>query len=670
VPVSATDTDTASITLDVTAVTSNADNSAATFYTYTPDATPVAGKQASGTIEFTPGTGDEGVYTVELTADDGENPPVVLTFELTVLPPLNVSPEIAPIANQTMNENDVLDVPVSATDADSDPVTITVTVSDGAGWFSYSADTPPAGGTQASGTISFTPPTGSAGTYTVTVTAEDGISAAATGTFSLFVAEENVSIEAPQAVSDVGSIQPGNTLFMDVLANDTYTGEISNVTIAIVDAPTQGSAVPGAGIVEYTANAAATGSDSFTYTITDETGLTSNVATVTVAFSVNGASLFVDVVPKSQQVPYNGTAIFEVSILNNGNQDLQGITLDDSGIEMTAALGSMTATCDTNLFDLVAGARLDVTCENEFVTQSFTRTFVVEHSATQARSEVSANVESVANQPPQANDDSATVLTNENARVEVLANDSDSDGELDVNSLRVVTDRVANAGDISVANGRINVRPADEDFTGTLTLDYEICDDGGLCDTATVTVTVQSRDDNGDNGGDTSDDNTDTQIETGGFTPAISKLGLGAGGGQIEWVITVRNTGTDTGYNVSVSDTVRSGLQIDRVEMDKGSYAISGQTVTLTIGTLAPGEVVQIRLFTTVLNASEQMTNTACVSGAGVDSTCVTAPAVSVLPSTGESPWSALRPAILAMLAAAGLLTGLWSVWRLRIRRS
>ena len=663
---SATDIDTADITLAVTAFTNNADNSDATFYTYTADAPGVG--SASGTIEFTPGAGDEGVYTVELTADDGDNDPVTLTFELMVLPPANLSPEIAPIANQTMNENDVLDVAVSATDADSDPVTITVTMSDGAGWFSYSADAPPADSTQASGTITFTPPTGSSGIYTVTVTAEDGISDAVTTTFSLFVAEENVSIEAPQAVSDVGSIQPGNTLFLDVLANDTYTGELSNVTITIVDAPTQGSAVAGAGIVEYTANAAATGNDSFTYSITDETGLTSNVATVTVAFSVNAPSLFVDVNPKSQQVPYNGTATFQVSILNNGNQTLAGITLDDSQIDMAQAMDSMTATCDINTFDLVAGARLDVTCENQFVTQSFMRTFVVEHSATQSRAEASANVESVANQPPQASNDSATVLTNENARVEVLANDSDSDGELDVNSLRVITEHVANAGDISVANGRINVRPADADFTGTLTLEYEICDDGGLCDTATVSVTVQRRDDSGDNsgdtGGDTSDDNT--LIETSSFNPAISKLGLGAGSGQIEWVITVRNTGTDTGYNVSVSDTVRSGLQIDRVEMDRGSSAISGQTVTITIGTLAPGEVVQIRLFTTVLNASEQITNTACVSGAGVDSTCVTAPAVSILPNTGESPWSALRPVIFLMLAVAGLLTGLWSVRRLR----
>jgi len=94
-----------------------------------------------------------------------------------------------------------------------------------------------------------------------------------------------VNPAAPVAVADGGTLNlalaPSVTI--DVLANDIYQ---EPVTINLVAAPANGTAVVGADVtVTYTpfaAFAATGGVDTFVYNITDDTGLTSNNASVTV----------------------------------------------------------------------------------------------------------------------------------------------------------------------------------------------------------------------------------------------------------------------------------------------------------------------------------------------------------------------------------------------------
>ncbi|NJR12736.1 hypothetical protein HC776_02395 [bacterium] len=73
------------------------------------------------------------------------------------------------------------------------------------------------------------------------------------------------------------------------------------------------------------------------------------------------------------------------------------------------------------------------------------------------------------------------------------------------------------------------------------------------------------------------------------FDPAISKLGIllpgqvGVRGEQLEWVVSLQNTGSQAGQNVIVTDTLRPELRIDRVTAPGGSVTISGQTVSVAI---------------------------------------------------------------------------------------
>jgi len=88
---------------------------------------------------------------------------------------------------------------------------------------------------------------------------------------------------------------------------------------------------------------------------------------------------------------------------------------------------------------------------------------------------------------PTALNDAATTDEDLAVTLNVLTNDSDNDGDLDPTTLSV--SQAANAGSTTVDTPDITYTP-NPDAYGTDTFDYEICDLGGRCSTATVTVTV------------------------------------------------------------------------------------------------------------------------------------------------------------------------------------
>ena len=140
----------------------------------------------------------------------------------------------------------------------------------------------------------------------------------------------------------------------------------------------------------------------------------------------------------------------------------------------------------------------------------------------------------------------------------------------------------------------------------------------------------------------TSAENQSTSI--GVFDPAMSKIGfltpgqLGAQNEQLEWMITVNNTGTASGRNIVIRDTLRPELRIDDVRTSQGTVRIIGQDVTVTIPELAPNASVQISIFTTVIADGAVLDNTACLNAESIEDICATGQAVSSLPTTGETP--------------------------------
>lgn len=133
------------------------------------------------------------------------------------------------------------------------------------------------------------------------------------------------------------------------------------------------------------------------------------------------------------------------------------------------------------------------------------------------------------------------------------------------------------------------------------------------------------------------------------FDPALSKTGVLAPGGlglpgeQVTWVLTVINIGGATGTNVVISDTLRPELRVDSATTARGTATVSGNTVTFTIPTLAPGESVEMRIVTTVLRSplAGLFTNTATLNALDSDgqpltrTASVTLNVATGLPNTG-----------------------------------
>ena len=92
-----------------------------------------------------------------------------------------------------------------------------------------------------------------------------------------------------------------------------------------------------------------------------------------------------------------------------------------------------------------------------------------------------------ANEPPIAQDDSASTDQDTDVTIDVTANDTDSDGTIDDTSV-TITDPPDN-GDVICTDNNCTYDPGPL-FVGTDNFTYEVCDDDGDCDTATVTVAV------------------------------------------------------------------------------------------------------------------------------------------------------------------------------------
>lgn len=148
------------------------------------------------------------------------------------------------------------------------------------------------------------------------------------------------------------------------------------------------------------------------------------------------------------------------------------------------------------------------------------------------------------------------------------------------------------------------------------------------------------------------------------FDPAISKIGVlqpgqvGLVGEELEWIITVTNNGNVENSNLVIVDNIIPALQVDSVSANVDSI-INGQTVTVTIPTLGVGQSISYSIFTTVLESSISLNNSACIvfdngeicSDALVNTGLAT---VTHLPETGELPFR--RNLMLLALAMVTLL--------------
>jgi VCBS repeat-containing protein len=281
-------------------------------------------------------------------------------------------------------------------------------------------------------------------------------------------------------------VDEGGTLTnLNVLANDTDSdGSLDAKTVTITGATNGVATVNPNGTVNFTHDGSETSTASFTYTVDDDGGATSNVATASLAVSpVNDP-------PVANDDDFTSTLVAEGGTLTNLN-----VLANDTDVDGTLDVTTVTITGATNG---VATANADGTVNfthdgSATTTASFTYTVDDDGGATSNAATASLAVGEV-NDPPVANDDDLTgnpvdeggTLTNLN----VLANDTDSDGSLDATSVTITgaTNGVATAN----SDGTVNFTH-DGSETSTASFTYTVDDDGGATsNVATASLAVNA----------------------------------------------------------------------------------------------------------------------------------------------------------------------------------
>ena len=562
------DTDVDGDTLTVTSVTQPDDgvvvNNGANV-TYTPD------DEFSGTDSF----------TYVMSDGNGETDFATVTISVS-----NINDE--PIANDysgVTDEEVAITMPVTSNDFDGDGDILTIT-----------NVTQPANGvaTTDGENVTYTPNDDFFGSDSFTYTASDGNGGSDTATVTVTV--NNVNDE-PSAADDTAATNENMVVVIDVLAND---GDIDGDTLSVssLTQPANGEVVNNDANVTYIPNSGFNGVDTFTYTNDDGNG-GSATATVTVTVSdINNPPVAID-----DAVTTDENTAVTIDVLANDN-DIDGDTLTIDSITQP-----MIGTAVISGTMVVYTPTLDFSGED-----SFTYT-ISDGNGESDTATVTVTVSDV-NVDPVAVDDTAATAEDTAVTIDVLANDSDADGDT------LTVDSVTDPPNGTAVNNSTDVTyTPDIGFLGDDSFTYTVMDGNGGSATATVTVTVTSGNQNPvavDDSATTDEDVTITidvlanDSDPDGDTLTIDSVTDPANGSVV-------NNGSDVNYT---PDAGFFGTDSFDYTISDGNGGTDTATVTVTIN-----EVVGIEADLSVtktddadpLDVEQMLTYTIVVSNAGPD---------------------------------------------------
>ncbi|SDD16819.1 Ig-like domain-containing protein [Aquimonas voraii] len=270
---------------------------------------------------------------------------------------------------------------------------------------------------------------------------------------------------APLAVNDSATVdRDASAASIAVLGNDSDP-DGDTLTITTVSAPANGSATLSGSSVLYTPRAGFTGSDSFTYTISD--GALTATATVDItvriappvanpdtASTVRGTPVSFNVLSNDSDPAGEALSLVAVGTPSNGSASF----VADGVVTYTPAAGFLGSDTFSYRARNVSGAEVE--------------------------GRITVTVTAV---PPRALSDVATTPYSTPITVNVLANDSDPSGD----TLTLVEVTGARNGTVSFsADGSVTFSPDADFFGGVVTLGYRIRNTAGGEDTASLVITV------------------------------------------------------------------------------------------------------------------------------------------------------------------------------------
>ena len=281
--------------------------------------------------------------------------------------------------------------------------------------------------------------------------------------------------QPPVATNDTATTPQNTPVTINVAANDTDpNGNLAPSTVSVVNNPGNGStAVGGNGQITYTPNPSFTGNDTFTYQICDTNNACASADVTVTVTATNAPPTPAD---DTANTPQNTPVTINVAANDtdpDGNLNPTSVSVVSNPSDGSASVGG--------------NGQITYTPNPSFTgNDTFTYQICDTNNAC-ASADVTVTV-TATNAPPTPADDTATTPQNTPVTINVAANDTDPDGNLNPTSVSVVSN--PSDGSASVGgNGQITYTP-NPSFTGNDTFTYQICDTNNACASADVTVTV------------------------------------------------------------------------------------------------------------------------------------------------------------------------------------
>lgn len=336
-------------------------------------------------------------------------------------------------------------------------------------------------------TLTYTPAADEFGTGDQFVyTASDGTDTV-TGTISVDIAAVN---DAPIAVNDTATVEQGETISIDALDNDS-AGPLEDNSVLVLQEPSSvlttangGSAIISNGEISYTAPAGFSGSDSFSYTISD--GQLTAMATVNV--TVTNSQTGINAADKAITIDEDngGGVTSEAKVADLSDDNLISINTGSSTVTLdnavlTSGSGSVRFAGDEIFYtpaqDFFGTATITYTASNDIGSD----TGVITVTVTPDNTDLTAN------------DDDYQVAEGATVTLDVLDNDADGPGESGTLTITSVTQPTRGTATIVTVDGRTQISytstgvasDGDDSFT------YTISDGQGGTDTAVVNIDIQ-----------------------------------------------------------------------------------------------------------------------------------------------------------------------------------
>jgi gliding motility-associated-like protein len=417
---------------------------------------------SDGTVTYTPNPDFNGEdtfdYTVTVTNTDGSTSTGTATVTITVVPVDDVQDDAA-----TTNEDTAVTISVLDNDSFDSSSAVEVT-----------AVTDPSNGIvviNSDGTVTYTPNPDFNGEdtfdYTVTVTNTDGSTSTEAATVTVTV------LPVGDIQDDTTSTNEDTAVTIPVLDNDGFDSS-SAVEITAVTDPSNGIVVINSdGTVTYTPNPDFNGEDTFDYTVTvTNTDGSTSTETATVTVTVTPVDDVQDDTAEAiDQNPVEIDVLANDTFDANTNVAVTSVTTPTNGTVIINTDGTVSYTAN----------------ESFYGADTFDYTVTVTNADGSTTTET-ATVTVTVFLTPFAIDDEVVTDANIPIDIDVLSNDYDEDGTINPESV-VITEDPFNGTVVVNSDGTVTYTP-DIDYIGDDTFVYQVCDNDGLCDTATVTVIV------------------------------------------------------------------------------------------------------------------------------------------------------------------------------------